>query len=456
METIRIALVKFSDSFEHVWADLAHGLGAENDTLDDRDLRSVGRDVAALLLAAGGAEREALEWLDTHEAPPDLPVYVVGADRGRRIASLLVGAGAKDYLALPEDIEILHNEVAASIDQRRAALQRLSEHRHVAKDGAFAGMIGESRPLKEMLSRAARILPRGEATVLIVGETGTGKELLARAIHDGGPRAGAPFVAVNCSALPEHLIESELFGHERGAFTDAHAAKPGLFEVASGGTLFLDEIGELAPKLQAKFLRVLQDKDVRRVGGTKSLVVDVRIMAATNASLKDRIAEGTFREDLYFRLGVITLALPPLRQRGDDVLLIATALLGELAGHHGLPVPQLDAEARSVLMAYHWPGNVRELRNAVERALLLSPPGELAVSELQSQSEPSAQAVGGLPFPAPLDDVETAAARAMLELAGGNRSEAARRLRISRRRLRRLLAGDEMEPVTSNNEDDHE
>src|SRR2546426_689799 len=274
----------------------------------------------------------------------------------------------------------------------------------------------------------------------IPGETGTGKEPLARAIHEGGPRRGAPFVAVNCSAFPEHLIESELFGHERGSFTDAHAAKPGLFEVADRGTLFLDEIGDLPLSLQAKLLRVLEDKQIRRVGGTKSRTVDVRILAATNEHLAQRVREGRFRDDLYFRLSSVVLRLPPLRERGDDLSRVAQALLERLAREHGLPVPTLTPEVYRQLRAHPWPGNIRELKNALERGLLLSPAGELSADELLP-SEPPGQADGPIPFPAPLHQITTAAVRATVKLCGGNRSESARRLLISPRRLRRLLNG---------------
>jgi two-component system response regulator HydG len=445
VEQIRIILVNFSDSFAQAWDDLANDLGVECELLEGRDPDAAGPDVAAFLLAAGGAERDAIEWLDGHQPPPGVPTFTIGSDTSRRTATQIVASGATDYFALPEDLEILRNAVAASVDRRRVLLRRLVQQREEAKDRAFADLIGESEALKKVLGRAARILPRSDATILITGETGTGKELLARAIHDGGPRRGAPFIAVNCSALPDRLIESELFGHERGAFTDAGSTKPGLFEVADGGTLFLDEIGDLALELQAKFLRVLQDKEVRRVGGTKSRTVDVRIIAATNEDLPRRIQDGGFREDLYFRLGVVTLALPPLRERGGDLMLISETLLKELAAHHDLPVPEVTADARRALLNHHWPGNVRELRNAVERALLLSTPGELDPSELQSESEAVARPGGPIPFPALLDDITTAAAHAMLELAGGNRSEASRRLGISRRRFRRLLGGDKGE-----------
>ena len=439
MEKIRIILVNFSESFAQVWDGLARDLGVEWEQLEGRDPDAAGLDVAAFLLAAGGAEGDVVDWLDNHQPPAGVPTFAIGSDTGRRMATHIVSAGASDYFALPEDLEILRNSVAAAVERRRVAMRRMVQQRGETKNNAFASIIGESPAIKKVLARAARILQRADATILIDGETGTGKELVARGIHDGGPRRGAPFVAVNCSALPDRLIESELFGHERGAFTDATSTKPGLFEVADGGTIFLDEIGDLPLELQAKFLRVLQDKQVRRVGGTKSREVDVRIIAATNEDLPRHIQDGKFREDLYFRLSVITLTLPPLRERGDDLMLIVDALLKELAEHHDLPVPDITPQARRSLLDYHWPGNVRELRNAVERALLLSAPGELDPRELRPQLETIARQGGPIPFPARLDDITVAAANAMLGLANGNRSEAARRLGISRRRLRRLL-----------------
>jgi transcriptional regulator with PAS, ATPase and Fis domain len=284
------------------------------------------------------------------------------------------------------------------------------------------------------------VLPHADATVLVTGETGTGKELLARALHYGGPRAAAPFVELNCAALPTALLESELFGHERGAFTDAKAAKPGLFEVAAGGTLFLDEINSLALELQSKLLRALEQKVVRRLGATTSRTVDVRIIAATNSRLDRAVAEGRFREDLYYRLNVVILELPPLRARGDDVLRLAAHFLAKFARQYGIPEPTLSAEARRILLGHSWPGNVRELRNVMERTLLLSPPGRFEIEPLEVPVS-QASGAGGLAFPATLAEVQRAAVQAMLEITGGNRSEAARRLGVSRSRLLRLLRG---------------
>ncbi len=442
-----ILIVQISSAFEQLWGDLARELETGTIVVTDGDTLPTMAAVAAVVLAAGGAEREALEWLDRTELPLPVPLFVVGADPARRMAAQMIGRGATDYFAMPEDVEILRNAMGSALERRRQAARR--EERGLAgpKAEAFSQIIGESPALKAVLARAAQLLPHRDATALIIGETGTGKELLARGLHEGGPRRGAPFVAVSCSALPEHLIESELFGHDRGAFTDAHADKPGLFEIASGGTLFLDEIGTLPVRLQPKLLRALEDKEVRRVGGTRSRTVDLRIIAATNQDLEQALKDGTLRQDLYFRLSAITLALPPLRERGDDVILIAEAFLRRSAAQYNLPVPRLNAEVRRALLGYHWPGNIRELRNAVSRALLLSPPGRIRIQELLPQTRTQPRGSGPIPFPAELRKITEAAARATLDLSGGNHSEAARRLQISRRRLGRLLSEPQPKPL---------
>ena len=439
-----ILIVNLSDSFADLWPQLAVDLEVKLRVAEAGNGRAVPRDAAAVVLAAGGAEREALHWFESHEVPVATPVLAVGSDPSRRIAAQLVGRGATDYFALPEDVELLRNTLRWAVTRHRELLEHEVGVMPEAAAAVFAGIVGESPALKTALARAARVLPHADATALIVGETGTGKELLARALHRGGRRRAAALVTVNCSALPPNLIESELFGHERGAFTDAHAAKPGLFEVADGGALFLDEIDMLPVDLQAKLLRVLDDKEVRRVGATKSRTVDVRIIAATHEDLRGAVAAGRFREDLYFRLSVITLTLPPLRERGDDVILIALEFLQRLAAQHGVPVPPLGVETRRALLAHEWPGNVRELKNAVERALLLSPPGELSVAELLPETPAPQRGNGPFPFPASLDEIAVTAARSMVERCRGNRSEAARRLNISRQRLRRLLHGEEV------------
>src|SRR3989440_5939097 len=437
MAVSRLSVIALSEAFQGFWNDLARAWGRASALVGPAEAVTSSPEMAAVIVAAGGAEREAVQWLESHPVPAGVPALVVGTDPGRRTAMQLVTHGASDYFALPDDLEIFWHAVASAVNAARArAVGGSNGHAD-----AFAAIVGESQAIKKDLARAARLLPHRNAGALIVGETGTGKELLARAIHEGGPRHGAPFVAVNCSALPEHLIESELFGHERGSFTDAQAAKPGLFEVADTGTLFLDEIGDLPLSLQAKLLRALEDTQIRRVGGTKSRTVDVRILAATNEQLACRVREGTFREDLFFRLSTVVLRLPPLRERGDDVIVLATALLERLAREHDLPVPTLTPDLCQRLRAHPWPGNVRELKNAIERALLLSPPGELSVDELLPAADPGPQLDGPIPFPAPLHTITAAAVRATVRLCGGNRSESARRLLISPRRLRRLLSG---------------
>ena len=433
----RLSVIPLSQAFQGFWTDLGLDLHAAIDVVGPAEAVTSSPETVAVIVAAGGVEQDATQWLETHRVRPGLPALVVGTDPGRRMAMQLVARGASDYFALPDDLEIFRTAVAAAVSGGRTRGAAVSSGRA----DAFVGIVGESAAIKKVLARAARLLPHRNASALIAGETGTGKELLARALHAGGPRRDGPFVAINCSALPEHLIESELFGHERGSFTDAHAAKPGLFEVAHAGTLFLDEIGDLPLALQAKLLRALEDKEIRRVGGTKSRTVDVRIVAATNDQLSDRVQEGSFREDLFFRLSTVMLDLPPLRERGDDLFLIAQALLTQLAREHGLAAPPLTADLHPRLRAHPWPGNIRELKNALERALLLSPPGELSADELLPPAAPRVRRDGPIPFPAPLLTITTAAAQATVQLCAGNRSESARRLGISPRRLRRLLNG---------------
>jgi transcriptional regulator with PAS, ATPase and Fis domain len=344
-------------------------------------------------------------------------------------------------------VQALRDEVGERARRREAhaAGGRLAAAERQAFD--FTRIIGRSPQLRAALDRAARIIPHGKAAVLVTGETGTGKELMAQAIHYNGPRAAAPFVELNCNAIPPTLIESELFGHEKGAFTDARTAKPGLFEAADGGTLFLDEIGDLPLTLQGKILKALEEKEIRRVGAVRPRAVDVRIIAATHVDLVDAVKRGAFREDLYYRLSVIPIHLPPLRARGDDVLLLAEHFLRTLAGQYGMPVPALTPELRRALLAHAWPGNVRELRNGLERALLLSD-GPIRADDLFHGPSTAASSRGGgdgvLPFPATLDEIERAAAFAMLERVDGNKSAAADGLGISRSRLYRLLEGTDV------------
>ena len=437
-----LAVLQIGESFAGVWTDVAEGADVRLRAAGDPgELAPLG-EACALVVVVAGREAEAGEWVSRVRAEGAGPVAVVGAAADHRLAVAALRGGAAEYFALPSDMEALRAWVLDRAERARAAgrARELAGAEQRAYD--FSRIIGESEAVHEALRVAARIIPRGSATVLITGETGTGKELLAQAIHYNGPRAAEPFVEVNCTALPASLLEAELFGYEKGAFTDARAAKPGLFEAAHRGTLFLDEIGDLSVELQAKLLRALEEKRVRRLGSLRSVDVDVRIIAATHVDLLEAVAGGTFREDLYYRLGVVPLHLPPLRERGDDILLLAEHFLDAFARDYEVDRPPLDRGAREALRAYAWPGNVRELRNALERVVLLGD-GAFRTTELFMGGRPASAASGSLPFPAPLDEIERAAATRMVERTGGNKSAAADALGISRTRLYRLLdAGD--------------
>jgi transcriptional regulator with GAF, ATPase, and Fis domain len=321
---------------------------------------------------------------------------------------------------------------AAQLEERVQGLvqelETLSPHR----------ALGRSRRWQDVLAQATKVAPT-ETTVLLTGESGTGKEVVARFIHRASNRREGPFVALNCAALPEQLLESELFGHEKGAFTGALAARTGKIEQASGGVLFLDEVGEMSPAVQAKFLRVLQEREYQRLGGTRTLKADVRVLAATNRDLKKGIAQGAFREDLYYRLAVFEICLPPLRERPEDILVLAEAFLEEIGRSVGRPAAGASREVREKLAAYAWPGNVRELRNALERAVILCE-GGLITSEHLPITVASAPRVDVAAAPAPaaptLDAAEREMVRQALARAGNNQSQAARLLGISRSQLR--------------------
>ncbi|CAN5524765.1 sigma-54 dependent transcriptional regulator [soil metagenome] len=428
-----------SESFSAVWPELAAEVGAELRVLTSVAELPAGGNPLAVVLSVAGVEEEGdplLRELAAAGAPAPL---VVGAREDHRLAVSLVRSGAADYFALPADLDMLRGELSARSDQREAhaAGDRLAEAERQTFD--FRRIIGESSQLRAALDRAARIIPRDRATILITGETGTGKELLAQAIHYNGPRAAAPFVEINCTAIPGNLLESELFGYERGAFTDARAAKPGLFEAAAGGTVFLDEIGHLPLELQPKILRALEEKQIRRVGGLQSRSVDVRIIAVTHANLAGAVRSGDFREDLFYRLSVIPIHLPPLRERGEDVLLLAEHFLTTLAEQYDLPPLPLTTKLRQALLAHDWPGNVRELRTTLARTLLLGEDSIHPADLFPAEPRAAGSQASPLPFPAPLEEIERAAAHAMMERMSGNKSAAAEALGISRSRLYRLL-----------------
>ncbi|MCG8470191.1 MAG: sigma-54 dependent transcriptional regulator [Gemmatimonadetes bacterium] len=435
----RLLVIECSEAFSDLWPELADRIGAELERTTTVAEAPAARPDASIL-ACGGEEGRAIERIhEVHRTGLDAPL-VAGASTDHRVAVQLMRAGAADYFALPPDVARLERELTA-------ALSRAPEGDAPATRGVydFSAIIGEHASLRSAIERAGKVIPGGKATVLLVGETGTGKELFARALHDNGPRMGQPFVAVNCSAIPGTLLESELFGHEKGAFTDARAAKPGLFELADGGTIFLDEVSSMPIELQAKLLRFLETRELRRVGGVGAKSVDVRIIAAANDDLTAQARGGAFREDLYYRLAVIPIELPPLRARGDDVVRLARHFVAELAASYGTEPPSLSRAAIEAIRRHAWPGNVRELRNAIERGLLLA--GEDAIRpehlSLDATRRTAMGSDGPLPFPATLETLERAAARATLDLYDGNKSRAARELGITRSRLYRILERSE-------------
>lgn len=436
--TVRIAVISASDAFSEVWPELARFAKAELEVASSVGAVRSLQATSGVLVAAGGAEERAAEILRDLQGAGAPAAVVVGAETGYRRVAAILQAGASNYYALPGDLSLVRGwftEVVERVRDRRNGERFAADERERFD---FSKLIGNSPRLEAVLRRAARVIPRGTSTVLVVGETGTGKELVARAIHYNSDRATGPFVEVNCTTLPDSLLEAELFGYEAGAFTDAKTSKPGLFEVADGGTLFLDEIGDLAGPLQVKLLRVLEEKRVRRLGSVREADVDVRVVAATHVDLHAAIENKAFRQDLYYRLNVVTIRLPRLCERGDDVLTLAEHFLERFSKQYEVrPKPAITPDIRNALRSHPWPGNVRELRNAIERAVLLGD-GNLFVEDL-FPDEPPPVNNGTLPFPATMRTIERAAARAMVERCGGNKSDAAKALKISRKHLYTLL-----------------
>jgi DNA-binding NtrC family response regulator len=369
---------------------------------------------------------------------PDVSVVMMTGHGDVGIAVRAMKSGARDFLTKPVPLSTV---AALIVTHARQPGPRPSLVRPSATRACGAAILGRSAAIDDVrrsIGRIANAVTASSAVpppVLITGESGTGKELVARALHESGPRARGPFVAVNCASLPSELVESELFGHEKGAFTDAKAAKPGLFEAAHGGVLFLDEVGDMPPDAQAKLLRVLENRAFRRVGSLKEQQTDVWVIAATNRNLAERAAQGTFRSDLMFRLQVLWVDLPSLRERGSDVLMLAEHFLAEAAARYGRPVPALSKEARAALVGHSWPGNVRELRNVMERALLINDADEIGESCIQLP-ETSGFSASPAHEDRTLHDVEVSTLKTALSRSEGNVSRAAGLLGISRDTLR--------------------
>lgn len=379
---------------------------------------------------------------------PAIQVLIMTAFASAQTAVDAMKAGARDYVIKPFDSERLMKEVGKALEVRHLERENLYLRQELAARGAKSELIGASKPMEEIHSLVARVAPT-KANVLISGESGTGKELLAHAIHNQSDRAPGPFIAVNCGAIPESLVESELFGHVKGAFTGAAKDRRGLFFAADGGTLFLDEIGELPLAMQVRLLRVLQERKVKRVGSELEEPVDVRIVAASNRDLQEEVASGNFREDLFYRLNVIQLQLPALRDRKDDIPLLVRHFLSKFRDSIGRDIRGVDSAAMEALMAWDWPGNVRELENVMERAVTLAWEDMITLDALppaMQEFEPLPQRLAAIDLPPEgcnLDELISALEQRLmlqaLERSGNNRTEAARILGISFRSMRYRL-----------------
>ncbi|MCW8893931.1 MAG: sigma-54 dependent transcriptional regulator [Deltaproteobacteria bacterium] len=383
---------------------------------------------------------------EVHGNRPDLPVVIMTAFGSLETAIAALRAGAYDFVTKPVDLDLLSISLERALQHRQLQEKVRLLKDQVRRQQPDDDLLGDSPALatiKQQISRLADL----NSSVLISGESGTGKELVARALHRQSYRSEGPFVAINCAALPENLLESELFGHARGAFTDARESRKGLFVEASGGTLLLDEIAELPLALQPKLLRVLEDHKVRPLGGSQEIECDVRVLAASHQNLEEVVRSRHFRSDLFYRLNVIELELPPLRDRGNDVLLLAQSFIRQLAQRFNKSVTGLAQPAAACLLAYPWPGNVRELRNVIERALILSHHDQLTMEDLPEQIKHP----GGDPLPAslidngqilPLEQMERRYIHQVLEQLEGNRTLAARLLGVDRKTLYRKLKED--------------
>jgi DNA-binding NtrC family response regulator len=456
MKIERVLVVDDEPLTREFFAETLARIGCEADQAADGDEARTrlneGRSYDLVLTDIKMGEVSGLDVLaHVKQVSPQTLVALITAHATLESALEAMHGGAFEYLTkpiTPRQIEVL----VAKAGEYRGLLEENRFYRQEAAwpEQASGDLVGRGEAMKEVLRLVDRVAG-SSATVLITGESGTGKELIARGIHQRSGRASKPFIRVNCAALPETLLESELFGHEKGAFTGAIERRPGRFELADTGTLLLDEISETSTVLQSKLLRVLQEREFERVGGTKTLKVDVRVICTTNRELKKLVAENKFREDLFYRLNVVPIALPPLRERGGDVVVLAEYFLRRYAERHHRPLPALTPEARAALCAYSWPGNVRELENAMERAILFCESGALGPEGLGLTTggeavRPRPAAPEPLPGAAPWDahpsdavcslaEVEQRVILRTLEQMHGNRTRAAKLLGISVRTL---------------------
>jgi len=385
-------------------------------------------------------KRDGLSVLDEAKSVSDPGDVVIVTGHGDvRTAVEAMKRGSFDYLLKPICVDQVEALVTKLKEHRRLIEENRYLHKELSSGGAGGELIGESRPFKDVCARAVRV-GATDVTVLLEGESGTGKELVSRLIHNSSPRREGPFIRVNCAALSESILESELFGHEKGAFTGAHRPKPGRFELADGGTFLLDEISETSEKLQAELLRVIEEKEFERVGGTRTLRVDVRIIATTNRDLAREVREGRFRDDLFYRLNVVPLVLPPLRERDGDVALLSKYFIKKFSRRLGKSRPTVSPEAMRTLLSYNWPGNARELENLIQRLLIMDTDGVIGPEDLPEyltgrSCMQSDQLTGG----ATLEEIERNAILRTLRQVDGSRTRAAERLDISTRTVRNKL-----------------
>ncbi|NLE42152.1 MAG: sigma-54-dependent Fis family transcriptional regulator [Lentisphaerae bacterium] len=425
---------------------LAESADAAIQTLGERPVDVMLSDVRMPGMDGLGLLREA------HRLHPDLVVIMLTAYGSVETAVEAMKVGAADFLTKPVNLDHLDITISKAVRQRALESENRALKSRLDSKFGLENIVGSS-PAMERLFDIVRQAAPTQATVLIEGASGTGKELVAQAIHRLSARAAGPFVAVHCAALSSSLLESELFGHEKGAFTGAVVQRKGRFEMAHGGTLFLDEISEIEPSVQVKLLRVLEERRFERVGGVDTVDVDIRIIAATNRDLRKYVEEGKFREDLFYRLDVVEIKMPPLKERGGDIALLCNRFMKEFAEVNARPVSRIAPEAAAILQAYSWPGNVRELRNTIEKMVVLARGDTLAAEDVPANIRDEARlngvsGVSAAPAPAPaadfaptesLAEVEKRKILAALDAAGGNRSKAAIALGISRRTLHRKL-----------------
>ena len=384
-------------------------------------------------------------------------VIVVTAVKSLKTAVEAIKLGAYDYITKPFDIHEILALIKRVVEKQELMKEVLYLRDEVARDHRFENLVGRNSRMQEIYTLITRIADNN-ATVLLSGESGTGKEVLARAIHQQSNRSHRPFVAVNCAAIPSELLESELFGHEKGAFTGAIATKVGKFELATGGSLFLDEVGSMRLDLQAKILRALQEREVERVGGTRTIKIDVRVIAATNRDLKKAVEEGTFREDLYYRLNVVPITLPDLKDRQEDIPLLANHFVQKFAQESNPNIREISKEAMGILLGYPWPGNVRELENVIERAVTLTPGGPIPPDALlldTALNPPVGASLAHLASRPTLRELSEEYLDLVLQEAGGDKARAAEILGISKRTLYRRdrqLATSNSQPEPSQKE----